>query len=235
MATGRKPNSRPGEKKKIHATHFKVPNGGMECGYKAGDMHGVNGHRTHAHQPCLKLYTNGEMECPYCNAGLEPMWRGYVPVWDRDWTLRYALIGEEIFESVDIIPRGAQVVLTRAKNPISPLVIRQETKLVRSLPDKEPWTQPVCMEDICLLLWKLPALTAWVHRERELRSALPAGVAVKSDGKAFSPPMQAAAKRNGSRVVKEEEAIPFSEALNRVKALEEAGKLPKPNGNHSKK
>jgi hypothetical protein len=234
MGTGKKPQNRPGQKARVHATYLKVACGSQECGYKAGELHGVEGHRTYAHQPCCAAITGGAIDCAYCAAGLQAEWRGYVPLWDRDWTLRYVLIGPEIFESVDIIPRSSQVVVSRAKNPISPLVIRQETKLVRSLPDKEPWTQAVDMEEICLTLWKLPALTAWVMKERAKQPPLPKGKAVRTDGKPYTPVMQAAAKRNGATVRPESEAAPLSDALNRVKALEEAGKIPAANGSHKK-
>src|SRR5262245_26285969 len=166
MSTGSRPEKGSLEKRTVHATYLKVPNGGMECGYKAGEMHGVVGHRTHAHQPCVRDITKGKLECPYCAAGLQPVWRGYVPLWDRDWTLRYVLIGKEYFETVDVIPHRSQLVLTRAKNPISPIVIRQELKLVRNLPDKEPWSSPVDMEEICLTLWKNAELEQWVRSNR---------------------------------------------------------------------
>lgn len=166
MGSGKKPKDAPGTKAAIHASHLAVNNGQQERGYKAGAMHGVNGHRTHAHQPCLRDYTDGELQCPYCEAGVELQWRGYMPVWDRDWALRYVLIGRDTMESVDCILRAEQITINRAKSMRSPLIVRAETCLTRALPDKAPWNAEVCMEDICLLLWKLPVLALWVRSTR---------------------------------------------------------------------
>lgn len=166
MARGRKPDP---SKKKIqqpHASYLKVTCGTKEPGYKAGEMYGCYGHRTHANQPCVSDITECALQCPYCAANMCPEWRGYVPVWDRDFVLRYVLVNEEYFISVDAIPIGAQVVMSRAKNPISPLVMRQETCLTRQLPACEPFNKPVDMLSICLLLWKNEALNRWFANQK---------------------------------------------------------------------
>lgn len=224
MSTGSRPQKGAHEKTKKHATYLRVPNGCSECCYKAGETHGVVGHRTHAHQPCLKDITHGKLECTYCSAGLQPVWRGYVPLWDRDWTLRYSLIGEEYFETVEVIPVRSQVVVSRAKNPISPLVIRQEVKLVRELPDKEPWNKPIDMEELCLCLWKIPQLTEWVYANRTKAETLRAGTAKREDGKPFSPMNQAAAKRNGAPVDPPLVSDILKDRLSKVKAREDTDK-----------
>lgn len=166
MATGKKPDPKRAKAKHAHATYLKVGNGQQECGYKAGEIYGCYGHRTHAHQPCVLDITEGAISCPYCSAKMVPEWRGYLPVWDRDWTLRYCLIGEDHFPSADAIPHRAQVVISRAKNPISPLVVREELKLTRQLPDRPPWSEPVDMLSICLGLWKDAELSRWVEANK---------------------------------------------------------------------
>lgn len=190
-----------------------VNNGQQERGYKAGAMHGVNGHRTHAHQPCLRDYTDGELQCPYCEAGVELQWRGYLPVWDRDWALRYVLIGRDTMESVDCIERAEQITINRAKSMRSPLIVRAETCLTRALPNKAPWSEEVNMEDICLLLWKLPVLALWVRGSRSKSDkplSLPAKVKAepkRSDGKPFSPEYRNAAMRYGQDDTTESEEL----------------------------
>lgn len=167
MASGKKPDPRKRKTSHPHATYLKVANGEKHPGYMAGELYGCYTHRTHSAQPCLSDLTNDALECPYCRSGMVPEWRGYVPIWDRDWTLRYVLIGEDLFASVDVIPLHAQVVCSRAKNPISPLIVRQEVGLTRELPARDPWKQPVFMLPICLTLWKCAELTAWMHNHHQ--------------------------------------------------------------------
>ena len=163
MAKGKKPDPSKKKIQQTHASYLKVAPGKKEPGYKAGEMYGCYGHRTHANQPCVFDITDGALQCPYCGAGLVAEWRGYVPVWDRDWALRYVLVNEEYFFSVDAITIGAQVVMSRAVNPISPLVIREENGLTRKLPDHEPYSKPIDMLAICLLLWKNEPLNRWFN------------------------------------------------------------------------
>jgi hypothetical protein len=164
--------------------------------------------------------TETELQCPYCAAGLIPEWRGYVPLWDRDWVLRYVLIGEELFESVDIIPHRAQVKITRAKNPISPLVVRQETMLTRPLPDDEKFRVAVDMLAICLTLWKCDALTQWFRRNPPKKAELPKGTAVRPNGQPFSPYMQAAAKKVGCEVVSDDTDNVLAKTLKKTRERE---------------
>lgn len=161
MATGRKPNPARRKNSLPHTTNFKVPNGTKEGAYIAGEMFGCYTHRTHASKPCITDITDDALVCPYCRAGVESTWRGYVPLWDRDWCLRYALINEDFFASVDAIPHRSKVMVSRAKNPISPLIIRQEEFLFRELPNTSPWRDPVCALSICLRLWEEPLLDKW--------------------------------------------------------------------------
>lgn len=238
MATGQAPD--PGRKKHAHphCTNFKVPNGTKEFGFKAGHVHGCYGHRTFAHQPCVLLITEGALQCAYCGSGLVPEWRGYVPIWDRDWTLRYAMIGETFFPSVDSIPFRAQVCLSRAKNPISPLIIREEVNLTRVLPDRSPWNEEVNTLDICLTLWQNVELAKWYakHPPKKVPSgdngqSLPKGTAKRADGKPFSPMMQNAAKKNGAYVAPEPTTLDEQMAKVQANLKKKFGIISSQNGN----
>ncbi len=237
MSTGKRPKSAPGKKAAVHASHLAVGNGQQERGYKAGALHGVNGHRTHAHQPCLRDYTDGALTCPYCESEVPLVWRGYVPVWDRDFALRYCLIGKDVEESVDCIQRGEQITVNRAKSMRSPLIVRAETCLTRSLPDKAPWNCEVSMEDICLLLWQIPALSLWVRSTRgtsdNALSLTPTGKKEpkQSNGKPFSPEYRNAAMKaeaRGLAAVDDAAADAEREILRRLQK-------PSTNGKHAKK
>lgn len=162
MATGKAPDPRRRKTPYLHSSNLKVGNGQKEAGYLAGEVYGCYGHRTHAHQPCVFEITDGALQCPYCGSGMTAEWRGYVGIWDRDYTLRHCLINEDYFASVDTIEWRSQVIVSRAKNPISPLVVRDEPGiLTRALPVGRPWDEPVDMLRIALGLWKSEPLNDW--------------------------------------------------------------------------
>lgn len=194
MATGQKPDPRRRGTKHAHATHLQCKGGEKHSAWKAGGVHGVYGHRTFAHQPCVQLVTGGKLQCPYCAAGVKLEWRGYVPLWDVDWVLRYVLIGEDIFESVEETAFRAPVVVQRHKNPISPLVVRPFASLERELPNRPPWDKEVDMLSICLTLWEHDDLSNWYATQRTAEPK-EATVQLRGDGTPFSPPYQAAARR----------------------------------------
>lgn len=198
MASGRKPDPRKKKSTVPHATNLKVANGKTEGAYIAGEMFGCYTHRTYASMPCMLDVTNDALPCPYCGSGVEQVWRGYVPLWDRDWTLRYVLIGEDYFASVDAIPHRTKVAVSRGKNPISPLIIREEPMLTRDLPNSHPWNVEIDALAICLRLWKNAELNEWFRCNPPKKEApKPSGKKppLKSDGKPFSPHYAAAAAR----------------------------------------
>jgi hypothetical protein len=230
MSTGSRPDPTKQKEAYLHASYLNVKTGQKDAGYKAGEVYGCFGHRTYAHKPCVKEITHGELTCPYCVAGLVPEWRGYVPIWDRDWALRYNLIGYEIFESVDAIPHRAQVSISRAKNPISPLIIREELCLTRELPNKAPWNELVDMERVCLALWKEEPLTRWVMSHRVSPSV--------ESGAPLSLPEKLVAGERGN--LKDYVGLALgdkAESVNRVKRNQEfiqAAKAPAMNGKPKK-
>lgn len=169
MATGKRPDPRRRKTVHPHSTNFKVECGEKHPAWIAGELYGCYTHRTHAAQPCVSSVTDDEVPCPYCTASVESVWKGYVPLWDRDWTLRHALISEDYLPTVDAIGFHVQVSVSRAKSVLSPLIIREENVLLsRQLPNARPWKDPVCMLAVCLTLWKNAALTAWVQKNRPL-------------------------------------------------------------------
>lgn len=170
MARGKKPDPSKQKTSAPHTRNFKVDNGKTLGAYIAGEMYGCETHRTFAAQPCLASLTEDALPCPFCSSGLISEWRGYVPLWDRDWTLHHALINKDYCETVDCIPWRAKVSVSRNKNPISPLVIRDEPMLTRELPNRAPWSLKVNMLAVCLTLWKQPELTRWFekHHPEEL-------------------------------------------------------------------
>lgn len=220
MGRGQAPDPRKRKNTHPHATYLKVGNGCKEPGYMAGPVFGCYGHRTSAHKPCVELITQGELTCALCAAGWEAEWRGYVGIWDRDWTLRYALIGEDYYPSVDAIPHREQVVCSRGKNAISPLVIRTEKLLTREIPNRSPWDVEIDMLEICLSLWKDGPLAAWFTKQKTLKPAKTEDEPKLPNGKPFSPMYKAAAKRYSGPPKEAPVGDALNGALSRVKARE---------------
>jgi hypothetical protein len=232
MARGKKPDPRKRKTAHPHSTHFKVLNKQRRGAWCAGEVFGCYTHRTHASSPCLDDLTEGALSCPYCKAGVECSWRGYLPVWDEDFQLCHALFGESMFEVLDMIPFRHPLTISRAAPVRSPLLIRAEPMLSRQLPDRSPWSEPVDILPILLTLWKCDELTVWYTRNPPAASAKP--TPVKSDGKPFSPMTAAAAKKytppESPSAAAEED---YDAVRNRLKQV--ARKLPaSSNGHHSK-
>lgn len=161
MATGKRPDPRRRKQNHPHSTTLDVPPGAKHGGYLAGQLYGCYTHRSGATKPCVASITDDALECPFCRVGDESVWKGYVPLWDRDWTLRHVLISEQYLATVDAIPFHAKITVSKHKNPISPVIIREEPLLTRDLPNKSPWKDEVCMLAVCLTLWKNAPLTKW--------------------------------------------------------------------------
>ncbi len=193
-------------------------------------MYGCYGHRVHAHQPCLFRLTKGELNCKLCAANIALEWRGYVPIWDRDFTLRHALISEDYHESVDMIPFRAQVILTRDKPRMSPLVIRAgDIATFRSLPEKLPWSKEIDMYAVARVLWKNAEVDAW-YSSTSGRQLSAVGEANPLDVADMSPMIRAAAGR-ANRM-----SDPASVNARAIDQWRKSGEVPEPSGNgHHKK
>ena len=146
--------------------------------------------------------------------------------------MRHVLIGEDMFEAVDRIPFRHPLTLSRKASMRSPLTVSDEPMMVRAVPESTPWDKPVNMLAICLTLWKDDDLSRWfaIDRAEAMREA--SEPPLKSDGKPFSPPYAAAARRYAPPV-KPEATRPASDEVDRLlKHAHEAsvnGK-PKPKG-----
>jgi hypothetical protein len=203
MATGKRPQKKTGGMRHAHAQYLTVKNGEKHTCTKAGEIFGCPGHRTYAHQPCPFALTDGALQCAFCAAGVETVFRAYVPMWDLDWALRYVLIGEDIFDSVDAIPFRSPVHCLRAKNPIAPLIVRQVVSQEREPPDREPWNKPVNMLAVCLTLWKDGPLMKWFEKECQETNSDNGLSLLKSDGQPFGAMTAAAARRFAPPATKE--------------------------------
>ena len=233
MARGRRPD--PSRRKSCHqhSETLSVPNKTKAGGWKAGDLYGLYCHHVGHTKPCFDDITRGGLECSYCKAGFDQVYRAYMPLWDREYQLRHVLIGEDFFEAADRIPFRHPVTLSRDASKRAPLRVSDEPMMVRLLPDGPPWNQPVDMLAICLTLWKDDNLSRWMMLDKtpkQNRGALPADT---GQGDGLKTEYKAAARRWAPPANNEPHAIGDVANEATKKAIEAS--QPSSNGKHKLK
>ncbi len=164
MSRSRKPDPSKGNGVRAVWSYQEVPNGSSTVGYIAGSPYGVYTHYRGATRPCRREFTDSLLQCPLCESGEEPVWKGYVPYYDRDFIKRFVLISREIEESVSAIPLHAQIRISRAKSSKAAVIVREEKWTVKNLPYSAYRAAGVDLEGPLLLIWKDPELHAFVRR-----------------------------------------------------------------------
>lgn len=198
MTTGRRPDPKRRKNKAPYSRYLKVEAGKSYGGWMAGEVFGCYSHRSGETKPCRANVTEDALKCPFCEAQQDAVWRGWVPLWDEDWNLRHAVINEDQLPTVEVIDFRAKIVLSKDKNPASPTTVREKVQVNRELSTDAQFLTPVVMLDVCLTLWKDSALAIWCDANRErLLGTKPVQLPpiLKSNGKPFSPGMQAAARK----------------------------------------
>jgi hypothetical protein len=106
--------------------YLPVANGKYELAFMAGPPCGCWTHHLYGTKPCKRMMTEGKLRCAFCEEKYEPVWRGAVPLYDREYTRRFVWITEDYYESTCEIKLHDMVKLTRDKLEKSPVVIRAE-------------------------------------------------------------------------------------------------------------
>lgn len=147
--------------------YLSVPNGGSAVAFMAGRPFGVYCHAVGKRsKPCRLLTTDGALSCAYC-CKEKPVWRGYVPLYSREYVRSFVVISEDYNEAVCEIPRFEQVKLFRAKVVTAPVVIRAENWRTTPLPPSQTREAEPDMLPCLLRLWKDEELAAW-HRKSDI-------------------------------------------------------------------
>lgn len=154
---------RPGPRKNGHHhwDYLGCENGKSEVGYKAGPTCGVYVHDGRPSKPCRKEMTNGEITCPYCLTEDEPRWKGYVPIYDRDYQRRFCIISQGVRESVAEIPLHGQVRISRAKSSKASIIIRAEIWTPKALPLGDGRSAAADIEPVLFTIWNDAVLRDW--------------------------------------------------------------------------
>jgi len=137
-------------------------------GFLAGPVCGVMTHYSGNSKPCRDRMTAGQLACPYCADKWEPVWRGAVPIYDREYVRRWLWITEDYYEAVSEIPLHAQVSITRDKDTHAPAVIRPDNWRLSALPPSKDRAAPVDLMPFLLrVLWKDAELWSFAAQEAE--------------------------------------------------------------------
>lgn len=141
--------------------YLDVPCGGSAVGFMGGRYVGVWCHTVHKRsKPCRLRMSEGALSCPHCSR-LELVWRGYVPIYDREYVWRFVVINADYRESVGEIERFTQVKMFRGKQATAPIVIRAENWRTLAIPRSTDRTAEPELVPALLRMWKDDELSAW--------------------------------------------------------------------------
>lgn len=141
----------PGKKTGVQRWGYHpIANGGSTVGFLAGPPTGVYTHHDHVTKPCRRRLTDGHLACPYCGVGKDPVWKGALPYYSREYAREWVWTSEEHRLSLLEIPLHAQIEISRDKKRCSPCVARP--KLFRTYPLPEPFASQPAVSLIDLLV-----------------------------------------------------------------------------------
>lgn len=155
MITSQDPDPGSGNSLIGRWTYLAVKNGASYRGFLAGKPVGVWVHYTGGSKPCRKRMTNHKIACPYCADSIQPVWRGYTPIYTGEYVQMFVLISAEYLESVREIAPNAQVSITRGKGSREPVLVQAQTWRVTPLPPSSSRSWPVDLMPYLLRnVWK---------------------------------------------------------------------------------
>lgn len=224
--------------RRTHFPYVPTGRGSRWMAYCAGPCHWILGHEINRKtKVCPTWLTDGELHCEWCSPINGPIERGYQPVFRQsDSKPVLVMVGVEERTETDRLRFLARVIVAREKEASASLFIRlatdQEPKYQSTLPERG---KPADVTHSMLALWGMPAVKAWWARKHggsDSALSLPPGVAVTDAGDAYSPAMQAAAKRYGATVIPPgDDPTMYDEVYGRLR--QKGAKLPPAtNGNH---
>lgn len=149
--------------------YHEVPNGSSVCGWLAGKVFWCLCHHVGHSKPCKRYLTKSELVCGFCEAGMEQVWRGYTPFYDRDYKRRFVLLPEDQEEQADEIRHLMQVRISRGKSMRDALVMRAENWRTTPLPESSERAFPIDIAPFLLQLWKDEELTSWCEKAERSR------------------------------------------------------------------
>lgn len=178
--------------------YWTVPTGGSANGFIAGSTVGVWCHWVGRSKPCRRLTSDGALSCSLCAAGEEPVWRGYVPIYDPQYVRRIVVITADHAESVREIPLHAQVKMRRGRNKHDPLIITPDLWRITPLPDSPERSGPADIVPALLRMWRDAELIEW-HLNSDIPVSSESEVAMVNRLDAIARPVDGASAKRDTR------------------------------------
>ena len=157
--------SHPPQKRDSGTTRYRVKLalGKSMMGFLVGPIVGLNTHYVNRTVPCLSDVTKGRLKCYCSRMQLESVWKGYVPLIDKDGVSCFTQICVTYAELAYKAPLFAPVVVTRMTHKGAPYAVKYE-----QWSDIDPRSHfgirhPVDLKPWLLKLWGDETLNKWLE------------------------------------------------------------------------
>lgn len=208
--------------------------------YLAGNAMWFMVHQPKKTKPCLAVMTNREVECPWCGTDKEVVRRAYVPLYRQvDGAPRCIIVNELYEDALSKFRLHDRLLIGKEEEKGDPVwIMAALTHTPKFQTTLHHRTQPADLTESLLKMWGSAELVKWYRAKFGKPGAppsvnavsLPAGTAVGADGRAVSPMMQAAAKRQGFDVIPTDDTDPQTEHDRELLRAVQRGDKPSTNG-----
>lgn len=144
---------------------LKLSAGEVAKGWKAGPAVGVDCHYFGRTKPCIRKITNGALPCPCEIQTVKVGWVGYMPYFSEHGVRMVALFGRESHESVDRIPFGGAVKISKGKYDSAPVMIVLDTWTTAPCPWVKPLKAELEIRPWLLNLWGIQELKEYFKND----------------------------------------------------------------------
>jgi hypothetical protein len=211
----------------VHWAYQRTLEGTKWIGYSAGPASWYECHEINKKtKPCADALTSHEVSCRFCAGGSVPLVRGFVPLFRADTgTPVFVIVPENGRELIEDIPHHARVLIERKAGIGEPVSVIRTPSPEPRFHTRVEWKMRYADITASLVkIWGVEELAIWyaqvnrceVPKAKKKASAEPP---VKSDGKPFSPMLEAAARRYDN-----DSGDPFADVVNRI--TQKHAKLP---------
>lgn len=154
------------ERAYLHVPYVSTKKGHPWRAWIAGPCHWYSCHTSSRTKPCVHDMTGGELVCSICSPTKTPQVIGYQPLYrELDGRPVHVIVYAAMREYIDrrkfhqnvLVARGPEVTDTVYIDPI----LSGGTRYESTLPERH---RPICLDQVLLRMWNIPALTDWYNR-----------------------------------------------------------------------
>ena len=147
----------------------KMPQGAsVDCSW-VGPVHGLQTHHLDQTKPCLKDFTGGDLDCPYCAHHVAKRWRGYCPAVDFSGKQIVFLVGRQAGQLLELVAAGTVLTFKRGSWETAPVVFETfktaiKTPIGRRFTGDGVYAKGVDLTPWLVRLWEIPELNRWFQK-----------------------------------------------------------------------